>query len=44
MIESGNDSDKKRIKLLLNDTEKELKKMSDKTPGAKVLLKKLSEI
>ena len=44
MIESGNDGDKKRIKVLLNDTDKELKKMSEKTPGAKVLLKKLTEI
>jgi hypothetical protein len=43
LIEAGNDKDKKRIKLIMQETEKQLAK-SDKLSGAKILIEKLKEI
>jgi hypothetical protein len=43
LIESGSDLNKKKLKILMENTEKQLAK-NEKSSGAKLLLEKLKEI
>jgi hypothetical protein len=43
LIESGSELNKKKIKIIMENTEKQLAK-NDKSSGAKLLLEKLKEI